>query len=144
MFLGGFAGMASCWAFIFLGQMHFYSHFCMNRPLFCRVIFAMITNVVAAIGIVVLAKISSARSQSGSFSTGIKREFKCLLTAFSLAAGWSWEQTFDAAMDASVDHFGTKVHHLKIIMSVSLICIILPTYVNYIKPRADQKTASLG
>ena len=58
-----------------------------------------------------------------------------LLTSLSLLMGRSWEESFDAAVD-SVTEDSKPPGTVKIGITLSRTCVILPVYVRYLKPVA--------
>lgn len=70
----------------------------------------------------------------------LKRTLKGIFTAISLAVGYSWEKTFDGAMDglSDLDWFSgsaDKAKTLKFFFTLGLILLAFPAWMVYIMPK---------
>lgn len=127
MFFTAFLCMSVAWAFLLWGEWEFDGTGSMGGPVIQnKVHFALAATVVCCVSILGLGQISGG---------ALKSSRKVLLTALSLLVGWSWEESFDAAVD-SVTEGSKRPGAVKIGLALSLACVILPVYVWYLKPVA--------
>lgn len=125
MFFTAFLCMSVAWAFLLWGEWEFDGRD--GGPVIQnKVHFALAATVVCCLSILALGQISGGAFRSAR---------KVTLTALSLLVGWSWEESFDAAVE-SVTEDSKNPGTMKIMLALGLACVILPVYVTYLKPVA--------
>jgi hypothetical protein len=140
MFFRSFISMACAWALLLWGQWTFYEQHSKDNPILGRTIFAIIASVAVAAGIVVSATLTHRSDEGGSGQHAVKRGSKVVLISLALVVAWSWEQTIDAAIEATaVVESSDEVHHWnlgksKFIIAFCMSAILIPIYAIYLKP----------
>lgn len=128
MFVSAVLCMSVAWGFLLWGEWEFDKVKGEGGPeIQGKVYFALTATSVSCLTIVGLGL-------SGSGSRG-RHERKVLLVALSLLVGWSWEESFDAAVEAVTEETGNE-GQVKIAIALGLGCIILPVYAKFLKPIA--------
>lgn len=128
MFISAVLCMSVAWGFLLWGEWEFDKTKGEGGPeIQGKVYFALTATCVCCLTIIVLGL-------SGSTSRG-RHERKVLLVALSLLVGWSWEESFDAAVEAVTEETGHE-GRTKIAIALGLGCIILPVYAKFLKPVA--------
>lgn len=128
MFISAVLCMSVAWGFLLWGEWEFDKVKGEGGPeIQGKVYFALTATCLSCLAIIGLGL-------SGSSSRG-RHERKVLLVALSLLVGWSWEESFDAAVEAVTEETG-HAGRTKIAIALALGCIILPVYAKFLKPIA--------
>jgi len=127
-FVKAFVTLCCAFAFLVWGKMEFYERNKWNvSPILARIIFAGVCSVVLVVGVFA---VSWTRNLRGNLAATGK---SVAVTALGLLAGLSWEETFDAACELAAEDLSHS-STLKVSCAVGTAAIILPIYLNYLKP----------
>merc|ERR1719265_1355720 len=136
MLIRSFFSMSIAYAFLFWGAMYYYEHPDRNvLPIFNRLIFSSLASAWCMLIIFVLAAFHSSTVLSHVSVAATKLE----LDALGLIAGFSWEETFDEAVEAATEDTHWE-HSIKALLALFAAAMVLPVYYNYVKPIVLQIT----
>jgi hypothetical protein len=133
MFVSAVLALNVAWAFLYWGEWQFFEAWYPHSETRGRVLFAITSSCIAALGIVILTKM-----QKGSARTK-----KLALTALALVVAFSWEQVFDAAVDQMVEGDAHPVYH-KVMTTLVMAAIVVPVYAIYMKPITMPAAEAIG
>jgi len=128
-FLTTVVTMNVAWAWLYWGEWEFFEALFPGEPNLGRILFAICTSAVGALGIAAITKMES-RKAAGQIT---KSADKVALTALSLLIAWSWELCFDAAVEDMVEGAAHPVAW-KVTSTLVLFACVLPVYAIYVKP----------
>jgi len=133
MFVTAFFCMSIAWAFLLWGEWQFEASVGEGGfEITNKVMFAMGATLATAVGILALAQLHKAQ---GKRFNHVRR---VALTAMSLVVGWSWEESFDAAIEVIAEDAKSDACYYKIAIAMGLSSIMIPIYAMYLKPYALQ------
>jgi hypothetical protein len=128
-FLSTVLAMNVAWAFLYWGEWEFFETLYANDPIKGRVMFAVTVTLIGGFLLIGLASLPE--------SVGNRRidaRVKTLtLTALGLVIAFSWELTFDSAVEQMVEGRAHPIF-LKVLSCVVMLAIIVPVYALYMKP----------
>lgn len=132
IFFRSFLAMSAAWAFLHASEMGA-SDFLRGQyaPLFSRLFHAGFSSVVLILVILLLA------NQKSTGDIHAHKGRLVLLMAVILSVGWSWELTFDNALESILEIEGVRhpdAHHYKLLFSFGFAACLLPINAFYLKP----------
>merc|ERR1711879_421937 len=130
IFLRSWLTMSAAWAFPFCGEMYVYEALGKHQsPFFSRIVHAAMSTFILLILIFFLASLKSHKN------IHIHRTRLLLLTAVTLSVGWSWEHSFDAALESIMEEQKfSHPHFVKFVVTFGFAAGVLPINVIYLKP----------
>ena len=117
------------WAFLLAGQWEFAAAHNNHRPICARLEFAAVATFAAFAVIVVMGKILGDTTSSSGKAVG-----KLALCAVSTVVSWSWEQSFDKAVETLVDDNPQAKLEYKLGLALGMGVIVIPLYASYFHP----------
>jgi hypothetical protein len=130
--LQGFFAMTMAWCFLFAGEWAFVMIFHVRSPLMSKVYLAVVLSTVAVMAIFVIDCLMDDR-------VGLHpRSLRQLVVAFGLMIGFSWEQSFDYAVESLGESqrwltmFGGNQLLMTTVVAFVLIGVALPAWRMYI------------
>lgn len=127
------AAMNVAWAFFYWAEWTLFETVFEGQPVFGRIAFALLSTCVGGLGIIGL---SSIRNLPKSVS-------KVSLTTLALVVAWSWELTFDAAIDSMCEGESHPAVW-KIGIAVLMFVVVIPVYAIYMKPISSPCVEAIG
>jgi len=118
--------MNTAWAFLYWGEWEFFEALYPKDPVKGRVMFAVVVTMIG--GVLLLGL-----SRTPDLDKAARRTKTCALTALGLVIAFSWELTFDTAVEQMVEDAAHPVH-MKVLACVVMLAIIVPVYIYYMKP----------
>jgi len=125
--------MNVAWAFFYWAEWELFETVFAGQPIFGRVAFALSTTVGACIGIAAITVAPDLPI----------RAKKLTLTVLGLMMAWSWELTFDAAVDEMAEGRGHPVFY-KMVATMLMFVVIVPVYATALKPIAMEAAEAIG
>merc|ERR1719375_535459 len=138
----GITSMTMAWNLLFLGQWGYWNAtsgvglFSQGSPMTAKLVMALFDSTVVVL-LLFLIFFAAQHSQIADHA------LKPFTTALGLALGFSWEKTFDVAIDNIGDKLGdgaseNSKHLIKILMCVGLIAIVMPAWTHFILLRTAE------
>mmetsp|Transcript_29662 Transcript_29662/g.47775 ORF Transcript_29662/g.47775 Transcript_29662/m.47775 type:complete len:701 (+) Transcript_29662:46-2148(+) len=115
--------MNVAWAFLYWGEWEFFETLYPNDPVQGRVMFAIVVTLLGGLLLIIFAGVPRVDA----------RVDKLVLTALGLVIAFSWELTFDSAIEQMVEGDSHPVV-MKIMSCLAMLAIIVPVYAFYMKP----------
>jgi hypothetical protein len=138
MFFSSFVAMAAAWAFLSWGEWEFEEVQFQFQPLLGKLAFATAIAFVSGLVLVLMAKLLPRPTEDdlgggAGWKGSAARIERVVLIAIALMVAWSWEETFDEAIEGWTE--GDKNAHLhKIILAVGMAAVIIPVYSVCLQP----------
>eukprot|EP00746_Dinoflagellata_sp_MGD_P012375 gnl/MRDRNA2_/MRDRNA2_126381_c0_seq1.p1 gnl/MRDRNA2_/MRDRNA2_126381_c0~~gnl/MRDRNA2_/MRDRNA2_126381_c0_seq1.p1 ORF type:complete len:504 (+),score=57.63 gnl/MRDRNA2_/MRDRNA2_126381_c0_seq1:83-1594(+) len=130
-FVKEFTKMSCAWSVIFYGRWEFYES-AFKDALLGRMVFAL-TSSFCGLLLVYLSVI--ALEHCGELNSAAEKHLKHLSKVIGVVIGFSWEQTFDVAIETT----GAVTSWGRWLFIIGLIVYTLPAYYLYIMPRVIRK-----
>jgi len=124
--------MLVAWGYLLWGEWEFYERLFKGDVMFGHMLFACIATLVC-LSILYLMAVLQGRLRSPQ-----ARETQTItITGISLVAAWSWEHCFNIAIDVIGQEYevGYKGLVPKLVLSIAIPLVLLPTYVTHIRKR---------
>lgn len=152
-----FFTMSVAWAFLMWGEWEFYESRYAENPVLGRAAFAIICTAVCLLvilGFSMFMKRRSDAAQRRAASDGDDRGMqlakiqaqveeererdirRLIVNLLSLIVAFSWEETFDAAIEGAVEG-DTNAAASKVLLAIVVAICVLPVYIFYLRPHVD-------
>jgi len=141
--------MLVAWCFLLWGQWQFIDRFSAKDELFGLLSFALLVLGVTLFfiqGFSMLYQYQSSRRVGDTAWLKSYRDSMLLsVSGMSLVVAWSWEHSFDMALDVFGEMYNCGFGGLipKTILAVLVPCVTLPVYVHHIRPRAEMDMVNI-